>query len=171
MNVAQVIPFNFGETQIRSISVNDQPYFAAIDVCEVLGIKNARDVVRRALDDDEKLTSEIPTSGQTRRVWFVNESGVYALIMRSTKPEAKTFRKWVTNEVLPRLRKTGTYQVTNYTLEHSGQLAMFPTNDTLISNELKRQMMDVALSTRSTKVRNLLRLLKPIVFAKDQTTL
>lgn len=73
--------------------------------------------------------------------------------------------------MLPRLRKSSTYSVTNYTLEHSGQLAMFPTSDTLISNELKRQMMDVALSTRSTKVRNLLRLLKPIVFAKDQTTL
>jgi prophage antirepressor-like protein len=88
------------------------------------------------------------------------------LIFKSRKPEAKAFRRWVTNEVLPSLRKTGQYQVTNYTLEENGQLALFPTNDSHVRNEVKRQMLDVALSTRSTKVRNLLRLLKPLVFTK-----
>lgn len=98
----------------------------------------------------------------------VNESGLYHLIFKSRKPEAKTFRKWVTNEVLPRLRKSGTYSVTTYTLEQSGQLAMFPQESTVLRNEVKKQMMDVALSTRSTKVRKLLQLLKPIVFAKTE---
>lgn len=172
MNDTQIVPFSFQDTRIRTLSIESQTWFVAIDVATVLGIANSKDVVRRQLDDDEKTRRQIVApDGIRRETWLINESGLYALIMRSNKPEAKTFRKWVTNEVLPRLRRSGTYSVTNYTLEHSGQLAMFPTNDTFISNELKRQMMDVALSTRSTKVRNLLRLLKPIVFSKDQTTL
>lgn len=89
---------------------------------------------------------------------------VVALIMRSNKPEAKAFRKWVTNIVLPSIRKNGNFTVTNYTLEADGQLAMFPLASTHVQNEIKKQMMEVALSTRSTTVRKLLRLLKPIVF-------
>ena len=170
MNETQIIPFSYASNQIRVVSISDETFFVGKDVCIALGIRNSRDAMH-GLDVDESRLSPIPTPSGVQQMVCVNESGLYHLIFKSRKPEAKTFRKWVTNEVLPRLRKQGTYSVTNYTLEHSGQLAMFPTSDTLISNELKRQMMDVALSTRSTKVRNLLRLLKPIVFAKDQTTL
>lgn len=170
MHVTQVIPFSYADNQIRVVTISEETYFVGKDICEALGIRNNRDALS-GLDPDETSLSPIPTPSGVQQMICVNESGLYHLIFKSRKLEAKTFRKWVTNEVLPRLRKSGTYSVTNYTLEHSGQLAMFPTSDTLISNELKRQMMDVALSTRSTKVRNLLRLLKPIVFAKNETTL
>lgn len=65
----------------------------------------------QGLDDDEKLTSTLLMSGQNREVWLVNESGLYALILRSNKPEAKTFKRWVTRDVLPTIRKTGSYSV------------------------------------------------------------
>lgn len=169
MNVAQILPFDFHDHKIRTVTIDSSIYFTATDVCKVLGLSDAGTALRK-LDDDEKQKAPRKIYGVEggSDVWIINESGLYALIMRSTKPEAKTFRKWVTNEVLPRLRKSGTYSVTNYTLEQSGQLAMFPQDTTVLRNEVKRQMMEVALSTRSTKVRKLLQLLKPIVFAKTE---
>ncbi|MGQ0738374.1 MAG: BRO-N domain-containing protein [Bacteroidota bacterium] len=88
--------------------INNEPWFLAIDVCEILGLSNPTESLK-ALDKDEKLTSEILRSGQLRKMNFINESGLYNLIFRSNKPEAKKFRKWVTNEVLPAIRKTGSY--------------------------------------------------------------
>ncbi len=95
--------------KIRTILINNQPYFVALDVCQMLGILNHKDAIAKSLDDDEKLRSEISTSGQRREVNLINESGLYHLIFRSNKPEAKTFRKWVTDEVLPAIRKQGGY--------------------------------------------------------------
>lgn len=168
MNVTQIIPFSYSDLDIRVVSIDDQPYFVGKDVCSALGIQGYRRALSE-LDPDERQEYGLrtPSSGVQQTI-CVNESGLYHLIFKSRKPEAKTFRKWVTNEVLPRLRKTGTYQVPNYTLEQSGQLAMFPQDTTVLRNEVKRQMMEVALSTRSTKVRKLLQLLKPIVFAKHE---
>lgn len=112
MTVTKVIPFSYQDHQVRTMQIDDQPYFTAIDVCETLGIKNSSDALKR-LDDDEKravprLNLGITGSGS---VWLVNESGLYALILRSNKPEAKAFRKWITSEVLPTLRKTGAYAI------------------------------------------------------------
>ncbi len=108
-----VVPFEYESHQIRSITIDDQPYFVAIDVCDVLGINNAKDVVRRQLDDDEKTKRLIvaPSDNKERETWLINESGLYAIIMRSNKPEARAFRKWVTSVVLPALRKQGSYTV------------------------------------------------------------
>lgn len=96
---------------IRIAVVDDEPWFVAKDVCVALGISNNRDAVQR-LDSDEKRVSEFPTPGGTQEMTMVNESGLYLLIFQSRKPEAKAFRKWVTSEVLPRIRKTGMYEVT-----------------------------------------------------------
>lgn len=104
--------FNSAERPIRVELINELPWFVVKDVCEVLGISNYRDAISN-LDDDEKLVSEIPTSGQRRKMLLINESGIYSLIFRSNKPEAKLFRKWVTNEVLPAIRRTGQYSPTN----------------------------------------------------------
>jgi len=103
-----IVPFEYGSHQIRSIEIENQSYFVAKDVCAVLGLEKA-EVTLRKLDDDEKLMRKVYASGQNRDIWLVNESGIYTLIMRSNKPEAKAFRKWVTSEVLPALRKTGSY--------------------------------------------------------------
>ncbi len=100
--------YTFSGTQVRTIVLDGIPYFVAKDVCDVLSLINSRKAVN-ALDSDERLTYLIVTSGQGRKMWLVNESGLYHLIFQSRKPEAKTFRKWVTSEVLPELRKTGTF--------------------------------------------------------------
>ncbi|WP_271401543.1 BRO family protein [Salinicoccus roseus] len=101
--------FSFEENDVRTTVINDQPYFVASDVCTVLEIKNSRDAVGR-LEDDEKATSVVPTHYGDKLMHVINESGLYALIFSSRKEEAKRFRKWVTSEVLPQIRKTGKYE-------------------------------------------------------------
>lgn len=96
----------FGE--IRTILVNNEPMFCLKDVCTALGIKNATDVAKR-LEEDE--VTRLNLGGQVGEANFVNESGLYAVILRSDKPNAKKFRKWVTSEVLPAIRKHGVYAV------------------------------------------------------------
>ena len=104
MNELQI--FNnveFGE--IRTAVVNNEPMFCLIDICKALELSNSRIVADR-LDEDERRKLDLPRQGET---WFVTESGLYAVILRSDKPNAKKFRKWVTAEVLPSIRKTGGY--------------------------------------------------------------
>lgn len=108
----QAFTFNPANQPVRVEIRDNEPWFVAKDVCEALTISNNRDAVA-LLDDDEKLMSAVPTLGhQSRRMWLVNESGLYNLIFQSRKPEAKAFRKWVTSEVLPAVRKTGRYEMT-----------------------------------------------------------
>ena len=104
------IAFQFSATkqQIESVLVENEPYFIAKDVCDILELDNVTNALSK-LDDDEKLTLKVLRAGQNRSVNLVSESGLFALIMRSNKPEAKSFRKWVTSEVLPSLRKNGFY--------------------------------------------------------------
>lgn len=115
----QVEVFNFSQEKapIRVRLINSEPWFVATDVCQVLGISNNRDAVSR-LDDDEKATSALPTQFGVKDMWLVSESGLYSLIFQSRKAEAKKFRKWVTSEVLPSIRKKGYYgikkQATDY---------------------------------------------------------
>lgn len=92
----------------RYLTIKGEPWFAAKDVCDILSISNVSQTVER-LDEDEKLIYTIHISGQNREVWFVNESGLYNLVFQSRKPEAKAFRKWVTSEVLPSIRRFGYY--------------------------------------------------------------
>lgn len=101
--------FSFEENDVRTTVINNQPYFVAADVCTVLEIKNSRDAVSR-LEDDEKATSVVPTHYGDKLMHVINESGLYALIFSSRKEEAKRFRRWVTSEVLPQIRKTGKYE-------------------------------------------------------------
>ena len=93
---------------VRMQMIKDEPWFIAKDVCELLGLDNSRQAVSR-LDDDEKGVINSDTLGGKQELTFVNESGMYALIFQSRKPQARAFRKWVTGEVLPSLRKYGYY--------------------------------------------------------------
>lgn len=102
--------FNATDTAIRVKTVDGEPWFVAKDVCQALGIENNRDAVKR-LDEDEKATSVLPTHFGDKEMWLVNESGLYNLIFQSRKAEARAFRKWVTGEVLPTLRRTGSYRL------------------------------------------------------------
>lgn len=106
--MSTVIPFSFDAHAVRVVSRQGEPWFVLGDVCEVLDISNSRDASSR-LDDDEKGVATTDTLGGAQEMNVVNESGLYNLIFTSRKPEAKRFRKWVTGEVLPAIRKTGSY--------------------------------------------------------------
>lgn len=107
-----VVPFSFDGIAVRTVMVNGEPWWVAKDVCDVLGILNPSDAISKNLDDDEKGVDLIYTPGGKQKVVIVNESGLYSLILRSRKPEAKRFKRWVTHEVLPTIRKTGSYTMT-----------------------------------------------------------
>lgn len=95
-------------SQIDTLEHNGEIWFAAPDVCSILGLDNTTKALY-GLGDDEKLTLPIVRAGQNRPINFVNESGLYALIFKSRKPSAQQFRKWVTKEVIPSIRKKGYY--------------------------------------------------------------
>lgn len=100
--------FNATSQEIRSLLVENEPYFIAKDVCDILELSHTTKALK-VLDDDEKLNVPIVHSGQKRKMLIINESGLYKLIFKSIKPEAKAFQKWVTKEVLPSIRKKGYY--------------------------------------------------------------
>lgn len=97
----------FGE--IRTIQLNNEPYFVGKDAAEILGYTNTPKAIRDHVDEEDKLTERIVLSGQNREVIFINESGLYSLILSSRLPTAKKFKRWVTGEILPTIRKHGMY--------------------------------------------------------------
>lgn len=113
MNEIQV--FNYGESPVRTVMRDGEPWWVLKDVCEVLGMDTSQlKKVADRLEDDEKGRTQITTPGGMQESWVINESGLYNVILRSDKPEAKPFRRWVTHEVLPAIRKTGAYSVSPY---------------------------------------------------------
>ena len=96
--------------RVRVVMRDGEPWFVAKDVCECLDLANSRDAVSR-LDDDEKGVGKADTLGGSQDMMLISESGLYTLVMRSNKPDAKVFRKWVTSEVLPSIRKAGGYGI------------------------------------------------------------
>lgn len=106
----KVFTFNPSNQQIRVEVINNEPWFVVKDVCNVLGIEKHRDAISR-LDEDERGSVVVDTLGGIQQMGAINESGLYNLVFQSRKPEAKTFRKWVTSEVLPSIRRTGSYEI------------------------------------------------------------
>lgn len=107
MNDIQI--FNYQDHDVRTVQKDGEPWFVLRDVCQVLGMSNSRMVADR-LDQDEVSQTYITDSlGRQQETTIINESGLYNVILRSDKPEAKPFRKWVTSEVLPSIRKHGAY--------------------------------------------------------------
>ena len=88
---------------------SEQYWFAGIDVCNILGLENPTQTVESLDDDEKKLDYVIDSSGQQRKTWTINEFGLYSLVLKSRKPEAKEFKRWITHEVLPAIRKAGRY--------------------------------------------------------------
>nr|WP_325195610.1 phage antirepressor [uncultured Oscillibacter sp.] len=102
--------FNYNSTEIRTIQNDGEPWFVLKDVCQVLGMDTTQlKKVADRLEADEKGRTQITTPGGVQETWIINESGLYNVILRSDKPEAKPFRKWVTSEVLPTIRRHGMY--------------------------------------------------------------
>lgn len=96
---------------VRNTMINGEPYFVGKDVAEILGYKDTSDAMRRHVDDEDKLTRCFTDSGQSREMYVINESGLYSLILSSKLPTAKRFKRWVTSEVLPAIRRHGLYAV------------------------------------------------------------
>lgn len=109
MNELQI--FNNEEFgQIRTVTIDNEPWFVGKDVAEALGYERTADAIRQHVEEEDKLTRCFADSGQNRQMFIINESGLYALIFGSKLDSAKRFKHWVTSEVLPAIRRTGGYQ-------------------------------------------------------------
>ena len=106
---------------VRTMEINGEPYFVGKDVAEILGYANASKALIDHVDDEDKLNNETLSSLGQRGGWLINESGLYSLILSSKLPNVKKFKRWVTSDVLPAIRKTGIYSIQNkpdsYTIE------------------------------------------------------
>ncbi len=155
---SQLAIFNFQETEVRVISIENEPWFVAKDLCDVLELSEVSNTLKR-LDDDEKLTRALFVSGQTRDISIVSESGMYNLVLKSRKPQAKAFQKWITSEVLPSIRKTGQYsiaqeqkiepqKITDKTIEvHSQAIQQFSdSGDLQLAQLLKSRLGNLVLA-------------------------
>ncbi|WP_181454749.1 BRO family protein [Paenibacillus dendritiformis] len=111
MNQLQV--FNFVGNEIRVVTKDGQPWWVAKDVCDVLDLSNPS-MALKALDEDERAKLNLGRQGEVN---IVNEPGLYSLILGSRKPEAKQFKRWITHEVIPAIRKTGTYSISSLSPE------------------------------------------------------
>lgn len=139
--------FNFGDYQVRTVIKEGEPWFVAKDVCSVLELTNNREAISR-LDEDEKGVNTVYTLGGNQNLTIINESGLYSLILTSRKPEAKAFKKWVTSEVLPSIRKQGKYEVKptvpqsySQALLEAGRLAAIVEQQELLMQEQKEALI------------------------------
>lgn len=99
--------FNFGKNEVRTVLIDNEPWFVVVDIARVINSTNPSSLIEM-VDEDERAKQSLGRQGEAN---IVNESGLYTILIRSKNPKAKPFRKWVTSEVLPSIRKTGSYQV------------------------------------------------------------
>lgn len=105
--------FSFNGANVRTEVINGNPMFVAKDICDALGLDNRN--TKKVLEEDEVYSIHLTdTTGRTQEMLVVNEAGMYSLVLRSRKPEAKQFKRWITHEVLPAIRKTGHYETPEY---------------------------------------------------------
>ncbi|MCM0724345.1 phage antirepressor [Latilactobacillus curvatus] len=119
--------FNFNGNQVRTVLIENEPYFVGKDVADIQGYERSDNAIRNRVDTEDKLTHHISASGQRRNMYIINESGLYSLILSSKLPAAKEFKRWVTKEVLPSIRKNGAY----LTMEKAEEILLNP--DTIIN--------------------------------------
>ena len=132
----EIQTFTYNNNTVRTVQKDGEPWFVLKDVCSVLEMDTSKlKQIADRLEPDEKGRYSVPTLGGNQETWIINESGLYNVILRSDKPEAKPFRKWVTSEVLPSIRKHGAY-LTPETLE---KMVMSPDFGIRLLTELKAE--------------------------------
>ena len=138
--------------KVRTVQINDKPYFVGKDVAEILGYERPTDAVRKRVDEEDRGVSKIATPSGTQEMTVINESGLYSLILSSKLPKAKEFKRWVTSEVLPSIRKHGVYAVDE----------MLANPDTLIAalTELKaereaKKQLETTIAVQSQQISEL----------------
>lgn len=109
MNALQI--FNYQDREVRTITIDNEPWFIANDVCGILELGNTSDAIKRLDGDEVDSTEVIDSLGRVQMTNVVNEAGLYSLILGSRKPEAKAFKRWITHEVIPQIRKTGSFSL------------------------------------------------------------
>ncbi len=140
--------FTYGEARVRVTVMNDEPWFVAKDVCDVLQHRSPSQAVSR-LDEDEKGITTMITPGGPQQMGVVSESGLYSLILTSRKPEAKTFKRWVTHSVLPQIRRTGHNVPQQLNLPQNYVEAL----EALVESEREKQRMAERVQTLVPKAR------------------
>ena len=144
----EITSWNYESSEVRTVQVNGEPWFVLADVCKVLEISNSRNISSR-LEPDEKGVTLVDTLGGTQQMTIINESGLYTVILRSDKPQAKPFRKWVTSEVLPSIRKHGSYSVQSQFADLSPQLQV------LIQMETRQKQIEARQAEQATALAGL----------------
>lgn len=140
--------WNYENSEVRTVNVDGEPWFVLADVCKVLEIKNTTDTAKR-LDEDERSRLNLGRQGEAI---IINESGLYAVILRSDKPQAKPFRKWVTSEVLPAIRKTGAYIPEQKQLTPIEMIASIANN--AVETERRLNLAESKLNDMQTSIDN-----------------
>lgn len=107
----EITSWKYEGAEVRTVQIDGEPWFVLADICRELEISHVKDTATRIDEDDLGQTEVIDRMGRSQKAWIINESGLYTVILRSDKPQAKPFRKWVTSVVLPSIRKTGSYSV------------------------------------------------------------
>jgi len=126
--------FNFNGQKVRTLTINNEPYFVGKDVADILGYVNSKDVLRRHVDEEDKEVVKHDHLG-SQAMTIINESGLYSLILSSKLPQAKEFKRWVTSEVLPQIRKQGLYVPEN--LSDEAFIALFTGQKKLKQKQLE----------------------------------
>lgn len=140
-----VLDFQFEGHDVRAIAIDGEPWFVGKDVAEALGYSNTRKAIRDHLDDDEKMEERIVTPSRGKqKMTLINESGLYSLILSSKLDSAKKFKKWVTNEVLPSIRKNGGYIYGQENMSEDELLsrALILANSKILSLESKNEQLE-----------------------------
>lgn len=152
----------FGE--VRTVEIDKEPWFVAIDIASALGYKNTRDAIKKHVDEEDKNTVAIRDGiGNPEKV-VINESGVYSLILRSKNEKAKAFKHWVTSEVLPSIRKTGAYH-----LSPAQQIVQMREERLRMKEE--NHLRKVALEEKKVTLTHLNRMLKAVTDEKVKYSL
>ncbi|MBV1943694.1 ORF6C domain-containing protein [Streptococcus parasuis] len=115
--------FVFHGQEVRTVTINNEPWFVGKDVADILGYSKSRNAIALHVDSEDALKQGIPTSGGIQEMVIINESGLYSLILSSKLPQAKEFKRWVTSEVLPQIRQQGAYVPEN--LSDEAFIALF----------------------------------------------
>lgn len=147
----EITKWSFGENEVRTIECNGEPWWVLKDVCKVLELSTPAKITAR-LDDDEKGMTSIHTLGGEQNMTIINESGLYSVILRSDKPQAKPFRKWVTSEVLPSIRKHGMYATDDLLDNPDIAIAAFTA---LKEERERRKTLETAVAVQEQQIQEL----------------
>lgn len=156
MNAIQT--FHFEEQEVRTQVINNEPWFVGKDVADILGYKNGSRDINRHVEEEDKLKYRIGTSGQTREQILINESGLYSMIFNSTLDNAKQFKRWVTSDVLPTIRKHGAYM----TSEKIEEVLLNPETIINLATQIKQERLEKEKALKQLKQQE-----PQVIFAKS----